>query len=331
MVILPFKIPEELKLEKSSYKRDYGKFELAPLMRGYAATIGHSMKRVLLSSIQGAAISSIKIDGVLHEFSTIPGVTEDVSFIILNLKKVKLKLNEGKTAKVTVSLKGPGYFKAKDIEDASSGEISVYNPDFVIATLNDEAEFTIELNIKVGRGYESAEENRDPDAPIGTIPIDSIYSPVTKVSYQMENTRVGDKTDFEKLILEVQTDSSVTPEEAITFASKILLDHIELFKKFEVSEDKESVEDIDPEIQQKRNLLRMPIEDLELSVRSYNCLNDAKVRTIGDLVRKKESEMLRFRNFGKKSLAELTKVLKERGLEFGMDVDKFLQESSKNN
>lgn len=327
MIVLPFKVPEELILDKSTYSRNYGKFEFTPLRRGFGVTIGHAMKRVLLSSIQGAAIYSIKIENILHEFSTIDGVVEDVALIILNLKQVKLKLTEGKSAKVTLNFKGKGQFTAKDIADNSGGEVEVYNPDFVVANLNEEAEFSIELNIKLGRGYVSAEENRSEDDPIGTIPIDCIFSPVTRVSYKVENTRVGDRTDYEKLLLEIHTDSSVTPEEAITFAGQILTDHISLFIKFEVVEDKEHSEEEDPELQYKRNLLKMPIEDLELSVRSYNCLNDAKVKTIGDLVKKKESEMLRFRNFGKKSLGELTKVLRERGLDFGMDIDKFLNET----
>ncbi|MBN1970278.1 MAG: DNA-directed RNA polymerase subunit alpha [Candidatus Delongbacteria bacterium] len=331
MIVLPFKVPEELKLDKSSYSRSFGKFELSPLRRGFGVTIGHAMKRVLLSSIQGAAIYSVKIEGVQHEFMTIEGVVEDVALIILNLKQVKLKLTEGKSAKVTLNFKGKGQFTAKDIEDASNGEVVVYNPEAVIANLNEDAEFSMELNIKLGRGYVSAEENRSDEDPIGTIPIDCIFSPVTKVNYIIENTRVGDRTDYEKLVMEITTDSSVTPEEAVTFAGQILTDHIGLFIKFEVVEDKEHSEEEDPELQYKKNLLKMPIEDLELSVRSYNCLNDAKVKTIGDLVKKKESEMLRFRNFGKKSLAELTKVLRERGLDFGMDIEKFLNDTNGNN
>jgi DNA-directed RNA polymerase subunit alpha len=325
MAVLPFKIPESIEIQ--TLKDNYGKFILSPLERGYGATIGHAMKRVLLSSIQGAAIYSIKIDGVLHEFSSIAGVKEDVAVMILNLKQVRLNLSEGRTSKVTVNLKGPKIFTAKDIEDSSGGEVKVFNPDFKIATLNEEAEFSIELNIRIGRGYVSSDGNRDDNDPIGTIAIDSIFSPIIKVSYDIENTRVGDKTDYEKLSLEVFTDASISPEEAITYAGQILRDHINLFIKFEVEEDTEGFEDEDPDILKKRNLLKMSIDELELSVRSYNCLSDAKVKTIGDLVRKKESEMLKFRNFGKKSLAELNKVLKEKGLEFGMDVDKYLNDT----
>ncbi|HQO09972.1 MAG TPA: DNA-directed RNA polymerase subunit alpha [Clostridiales bacterium] len=325
MAVLPFKIPESIEIQ--TLKDNYGKFILSPLERGYGVTIGHAMKRVLLSSIQGAAIYSIKIDGVLHEFSSIAGVKEDVAVMILNLKQVRLNLSEGRTSKVTVNLKGPKIFTAKDIEDSSGGEVKVFNPDFKIATLNEEAEFSIELNIRIGRGYVSSDGNRDDNDPIGTIAIDSIFSPIIKVSYDIENTRVGDKTDYEKLSLEVFTDASISPEEAITYAGQILRDHINLFIKFEVEEDTEGFEDEDPDILKKRNLLKMSIDELELSVRSYNCLSDAKVKTIGDLVRKKESEMLKFRNFGKKSLAELNKVLKEKGLEFGMDVDKYLNDT----
>jgi len=327
MAVLPFKIPESIEIK--TLNENYGRFILSPLERGYGITIGHAMKRVLLSSIQGAAIYSIKIDGVLHEFSSIPGVKEDVAIMILNLKQVRLSLNEGRTSKVTVNLKGPKVFTAKDIEDSSGGEVKVFNPEFKIATLNEDAEFSIELNIKTGRGYVSSDANRDDNDPIGTIAIDSIFSPILKVSYDIENTRVGDRTDYEKLSLDVYTDASISPEEAITYAGQILRDHINLFIKFEVEEDSEGYEDEDPDILKKRNLLKMSIDELELSVRSYNCLTDAKVKTIGDLVRKKESEMLKFRNFGKKSLAELNKVLKEKGLEFGMDVDKYLNDTQR--
>lgn len=325
MALLPFSIPENLVVDKDSLKDNYGKFILAPLERGYGVTVGHAMKRVLLSSIQGAAIYSIKIEGVLHEFSTIPGVTEDVALIILNLKQVHLKLKEGRTAKVTVNLKGPKIFKAKDIEIASGGDVEVANPDFHIATLSSDTEFSVELNIKVGRGYTPSEQNRDENDPIGTIPIDSIFTPISNVSYKIDPTRIGERTDFEKLTMEVNTDGTVTPEEAITYAGQILKDHINLFIQFEIEEDKHAFEDEDPDILRKRNLLQMPIDELELSVRSYNCLTDAKVKTIGDLVSKKESEMLKFRNFGKKSLGELNKVLKEKGLEFGMDIEKYLK------
>jgi DNA-directed RNA polymerase subunit alpha len=325
MAILPFKIPETIEIV--DLKENYGRFVMSPMERGYGITIGHAMKRVLLSSIQGAAIYSIKIDGVLHEFSSIKGVKEDVAVMILNLKQVRLKLNEGRTSKVTVNLKGPKVFTAKDIEDSSGGEVKVFNPDFKIATLNADAEFSIELNIKLGRGYVSSDENRDENDPIGTISIDSIFSPIMKVSYDIESTRVGDRTDYEKLSLDVHTDASISPEEAITYAGQILRDHINLFIKFEIEEDSSGYEDEDPDVLKKRNLLKMSIDELELSVRSYNCLTDAKVKSIGDLVRKKESEMLKFRNFGKKSLAELNKVLKEKGLEFGMDVDKYLSDS----
>ena len=325
MAVLPFKIPESI--EVKALKEDHGKFVLSPLERGFGITVGHAMKRVLLSSIQGTAIYSIKIDGILHEFSSIPGVKEDVAIMILNLKQVRLVLNEGRTSKVTVNLKGPKVFTAKDIEDSSGGEVKVFNPDFKIATLNEDAEFSIELNIKTGRGYFSSDENRDDNDPIGTIAIDSIFSPIIRVSYQIDNTRVGDRTDYEKLTMDIHTDASISPEEAITYAGQILRDHINLFIKFEVEEESGGFEDEDPDVLKKRNLLKMSIEELELSVRSHNCLADAKVKTIGDLVRKKESEMLKFRNFGKKSLAELNKVLKEKALEFGMDVDKYLNDS----
>ncbi|RMD86959.1 MAG: DNA-directed RNA polymerase subunit alpha, partial [Calditrichaeota bacterium] len=262
------------------------------------------------------------------EFSTIPGVVEDVSEIILNLKQVRLKLLTKRPDKVTLHLKGPKEFKAGDIQNGTT-EFEVLNPELHIATLNKEAEFDMELRIGRGHGYVPAEENKQPEQPIGAIPIDAIFTPVKKVSYHVENTRLGHRTDYEKLILEVETDGSITPDDALNYAAKILRDHLQVFINFEIEPEEEEPIEVDEEVLRIRKLLKMPVDELELSVRSYNCLMAANIKTIGDLVRKDEQEMLKFRNFGRKSLQELTKILEEKGLHFGMDVDKYLKGDNK--
>ncbi len=320
---LNFQMPEAVEIDESTHTDTYGKFIVQPLERGYGVTIGNSLRRVLISTLQGAAIVTIKVDGVLHEFSTIPGVSEDVTEMILNLKGVRFKLLNKKPDKIFVQLKGPKEFTARDLQ-IGNNDFEILNPDHLIATLNSDAELKMELAIKKGRGYVPAEENRPSDAPIGTIPLDAIYSPIRNVTYTIENTRVGQRTDYEKLILEIWTDGSVTPEDALSNAGRILRDHIQLFISFDMKPEKEDDEDIDEETLQIRKLLRKPVEDLELSVRSANCLKEAKIRTIADLVRRDENEMLRFKNFGRKSLVELNEILKTKSLHFGMDVEKYL-------
>ncbi len=317
-------IPQSVEVDETSYSNNFGRFILQPLERGFGVTIGNALRRVLLSSLPGAAITMIKLDGVLHEFSTIPGVVEDVSEIILNLKQVRLKLLTKRPDKVTLHLKGPKEFKAGDIQNGTT-EFEVLNPELHIATLNKEAEFDMELRIGRGHGYVPAEENKQPEQPIGAIPIDAIFTPVKKVSYHVENTRLGHRTDYEKLILEVETDGSITPDDALNYAAKILRDHLQVFINFEIEPEEEEPIEVDEEVLRIRKLLKMPVDELELSVRSYNCLMAANIKTIGDLVRKDEQEMLKFRNFGRKSLQELTKILEEKGLHFGMDVDKYLK------
>jgi DNA-directed RNA polymerase subunit alpha len=319
---LNFQMPEMVEIDEATHTDTYGKFIVQPLERGYGVTIGNSLRRVLISSLQGAAIVSVTIDGVLHEFSTIPGVTEDVTEIMLNLKGVRFKLLNKKPDKVSLTLAGPREFTARDIQ-VGNNDFEILNPDMHIATLNADALLKVELTVKKGRGYVPAEENRPTDAPIGTIPIDSIYSPIRNVTYTIENTRVGHRTDYEKLILEIWTDGSITPEDALTLAGRILRDHIQLFINFDVKPEKEEEEDIDEETLQIRKLLRKPVEELELSVRSANCLKEAKIRTIGDLVRRDENEMLKFKNFGRKSLIELNEILRTKNLHFGLDVEKF--------
>ncbi len=317
-------MPESVELEDASYSSTFGRFIVQPLERGFGTTIGNALRRVLLSSLPGAAITMIKIDGVLHEFSSIPGVVEDVTQIILNLKEVRFKLINKKPDKVVLELKGAREFRAGDIQNGTT-DFEILNPDHHIATLNKGADFKIELRIGRGHGYVPAEENKMPDQPIGAIPLDAIYTPIKNVSYRVENTRVQQRTDYEKLILEITTDGSITPDDSLTYAGKILRDHINLFINFEIEPEEEEPVEVDEEALRIRKLLKMPVDELELSVRSYNCLMAANIKTIGDLVRRDEQEMLKFRNFGRKSLQELTQILEEKGLRFGMDVDRYLR------
>ena len=285
-------------------------------------------RRVLLSSLHGAAITALRIDGIQHEFSTIPGVYEDVAELILNLKQVRLKLLNKKAEKVNVLVKGPGQLSAGDIQKNTT-DFEVLNPELKLITTNESADFELELRIGKGRGYVSAEENKMPDQPIGLIPIDAIYSPIINVRYLVENTRVGQRTDFEKLILEIETDGSITPDDALTYSGKILKDHIQLFINFDIEPEEEEISEVDEEMLRIKKLLKMSVDELELSVRSHNCLKAANIKTIGDLVHRDEQEMLRFRNFGRKSLTELNKILEERGLHFGMNIDKFMKTDEK--
>jgi len=324
MALPSFQMPESIELDESTYTNTYGKFIVQPLERGFGATIGNAFRRVLLSSIPGAAITTFRVDGVLHEFSTIPGVKEDVSTIVLNLKQVRLKLIDKKPDKISIRLKGPKTFTARDIQEQST-DFEVLTPDWHIATLNADADFTIELRIGRGRGYVPAEENRMPDLPLGAIPIDAVFTPVVRVTYTVENTRVGQRIDYERLILEISTDGSITPDDALSFAGKILRDHIQLFINFDIDTEEEESQEVDEESIRIRKLLKMSVDELELSVRSHNCLMAANIKTIGDLVRRDEQEMLKFRNFGRKSLSELAKILEEKGITFGMDVDKYLR------
>ncbi|MFQ5602875.1 MAG: DNA-directed RNA polymerase subunit alpha [bacterium] len=317
-------MPESIELDEATYTNNHGKFIVQPLERGFGVTIGNALRRVLLSSLPGAAITMIRVDNVLHELSNIPGVVEDLAEIILNLKEVRFKLITKRPDKVTIHLKGPGKFKAGDIQNGTT-EFEILNPERHIATLNDSAEFDMEIRIGRGHGYVPAEDSKQPDQPIGSIPIDAIYTPIKNVSYQVENTRLGHRTDYEKLILDVETDGSVTPDDALTYAAKILKDHIQLFINFDIEPEEEESVEVDEEVLHIRKLLKMPVDELELSVRSYNCLMAANIKYIGDLVKRDEQEMLKFRNFGRKSLQELTKILEEKGLSFGMNTAKYLK------
>jgi DNA-directed RNA polymerase subunit alpha len=317
-------MPEKVELDDSTYSTTFGRFIVQPLERGFGVTLGNVFRRVLLSSMQGAAITAIRLDGVHHEFSTIEGVKEDVVEIILNLKEVRIKLLNKRPDKVTIHLKGEGDFTAGDI-GKNTADFEVLNPEHHIATLNKEADFTLEIRVGKGRGYVPAEENKPLEASIGLIPIDSIFSPIRNVRYQVENVRVGQRTDYDKLILEIETDGSITPDDALTYAGKTLRDHIQLFINFEIEPEEEEAQEIDEEILRVKKLLRMSVDELELSVRSHNCLKNANIRNISDLVRLDESELLKFRNFGRKSLQEIQDILEKKGLYFGMDVDKYLK------
>ncbi|MCS3628305.1 DNA-directed RNA polymerase subunit alpha [Salinibacter ruber] len=317
-------MPEGVHVEEVSDSE--GQFVMGPLERGYGVTIGNALRRVLLSSLRGLAITAVKIDGVQHEFSTIPGVTEDVADLILNLKEVRFKADEMQEGHLHLNLEGPGNWTAADIDEATA-EYDVLNPDQHVATLAEDAVVNVDLRVGYGRGYVPSEENKREDDPIGVIAIDSIFTPIKNVNYEVKPTRVGQKIDYEELLLDVETDGSLTPEEAITQGASILRDHVSFFIQLE--EEPEPVveeQEVDEEVKRIRELLAQPVDELDLSVRSHNCLKAANIKTIGDLVRREENEMLKFRNFGRKSLQELVEVLDERGLQFGMDVEEYLEE-----
>ncbi|MDX1671165.1 MAG: DNA-directed RNA polymerase subunit alpha [Balneolaceae bacterium] len=316
-------MPEALEVEES--KDTYGKFILQPLERGFGVTIGNSFRRILLSSLPGIAINAIKINGVEHEYSSIEGVKEDVYEIILNLKEVRFKSVEQSSGVIHVSKKGSGTLTAKDIDDATA-DFEVLNSDLVIANMTDDAEVEMELRVGRGRGYVPAEEqNVDAEDDVTLIPIDAVFTPVKQVKYDVENVRVGQRTDYEKLIMQVTTDGSINSKEALTIAGKILKEHIEKFITEKIEEPfTQEEEEVDAEKQRIANLLKTSIEDLNLSVRAYNCLKSANINTIGELVSRDEQDLLKFRNFGKKSLAELVEVIEDKNLHFGMDVSKYL-------
>ncbi len=326
MAILNFQKPDKIVLQKAT---DFeAQFEFRPLEPGYGVTIGNALRRVLLSSLEGYAITAIKIAGADHEFATLKGVLEDVTEIILNLKQVRLKKAvEGDvySEKVELTIKGKESFTAGMIGEALPN-FEVMNPELIICNMDPSATFQIELHIGKGRGYVPAEENRPKEAPLGIIAIDSIYTPIKNVKYSIENTRVEQRTDFEKLIMEVVTDGTIHPEEAVKEASRILIQHLMIITDENISldtkrEEKEAV--VDEETLQLRKVLNTPLEDLELSVRAFNCLKAAKINSLSELVQYTQEELMKFRNFGQKSLSEIEQVLGERGLHFGMDISKF--------
>lgn len=324
MSILSFQMPEKVVMEKAT--DFHGLFEFKPLEKGYGVTIGNALRRILLSSLEGFAITGIKIPGVLHEFSTIPGVVEDVTEIILNLKMVRFKkISEANESKIVVSIKKQEQFKAGDIAKFTS-TYQILNPDFVICNLDSSASFDIEITLEKGRGYVSSEENKPTEQVFGYIPIDAIFTPIKNVKYSIENTRVEQKTDYEKLILEIETDGSIHPEDALKGAANILIKHFMLFSDQTMTLDSVKAEEesvVDEEMLRMRKLLKTSIADLDLSVRAYNCLKAADIKTLGDLAALDISDMMKFRNFGKKSLAELEQLIQDKGLTFGVDVAKY--------
>lgn len=299
-------------------KRNYSKFVCEPLERGYGMTIGNSLRRILLSSLPGAAITSVKIDGVVHEFSTVPGVVEDVPEIIVNLKCVRLKMHENETKHISIDFKGPGEVTAGDIVTDSSVEI--LNPELHIATVEKGESIHMEMTVERGRGYNTADKNKTEDMALGTLPIDSIFTPVKKVNYKVENTRVGQRVDYDKLTIEVWTDGSLKPFEALSLAAKVMTGHLELF--IDLSETARNTQVmVEKEESKKEKVLEMPIEELELSVRSYNCLKRAGISTVEDLANKSQEDMMKVRNLGKKSLDEVTNKLIDLGLGFSSNED----------
>lgn len=325
MAILAFQKPDKvLMLEADDF---YGKFEFRPLEPGYGITVGNALRRILLSSLEGFAITSIKIDGVEHEFATVPGVIEDVTNIILKLKQVRFKqiVEEIETEKVSITVSGAEVFKAGDIGKQLSG-FEVLNPDLVICHLDSNANFQIELNINKGRGYVPADENRSLSDDVNVIAIDSIYTPIRNVKYAIENYRVEQKTDYEKLVIEIATDGSIHPKEALKEAAKILIHHFMLFSDEKILLEQSEVdgnEEFDEEVLHMRQLLKTKLSDMNLSVRALNCLKSAEVETLGELVQFNKNDLLKFRNFGKKSLTELDELLDSLNLSFGMDIAKY--------
>jgi len=324
MSILAFQMPEKVVMEKSD---DFnGQFEFKPLEKGYGVTIGNALRRILLSSLEGYAITSVRIPSVLHEFSTIEGVIEDVSEIILNLKMVRFKkINDAIEDKITVSIRNQETFTAGDIDRFTNG-FQILNPELVICHLDNNISLDVELTIQKGRGYVPAEENKPNDQVFGQIAIDAIFTPIKNVKYSIENTRVEQKTDYEKLLIDIQTDGSIHPEDALKGAAHILIQHFMLFSDntmtFETAKPEEE-EAVDEEMLHMRKVLKTPLNDMDLSVRAYNCLKAADIRTLGDLVQLDMQDMMKFRNFGKKSLTELENLVQEKGLTFGMDLSKY--------
>lgn len=327
MSILNFQKPDKILLQKAD---DFdGTFEFKPLEPGFGQTIGNSLRRILLSSLEGYAISAVRIAGVDHEFSTIQGVVQDVVDIILNLKQVRLKpmiVDEGSSEeKIYLTITGKDQFLAGDIE-SSTNIFKVMNPELLICQMEPSVNLEIEFTVSKGRGYVPADENLPKDAPIGVIPVDAIYTPIKKVAYKIENTRVGQRTDYEKLTIEVRTDGTIHPEEAVKEASRIMIQHLMLITDENITfNDSSSREEniVDEHILHMRKLLKTSLEDLDLSVRAYNCLKAAKINSLGEMVRYDTHELLKFRNFGKKSLVEIEELLQNKGLTFGMDLSKY--------
>lgn len=315
-----FEMPKKLVLDESTGTKTYGKFTAEPFERGYGMTIGNGLRRVLISSIEGTAVTSVKIAGVNHEFSTIKNVVEDIAQVILNIKQLVLRSHFKTPKPMFIKADKKGDITAEDI--ATDETVEIVNPKLHLATLSKKAKFEMELEVARGRGYVTAERNKVEDMPIGVIPVDSIFSPVKKVNFSVENTRVGQITDYDRLILEIWTNGAIDPKEALLYASNIFQRHLDIYVGFGKLPEDIVEEEVSKEAKEIQEKLKMPISELELSVRSSNCLKEAKIETIGDLVKKTEMEMLKYRNFGKKSLTEINKILTDLGLHLGMKTEK---------
>ena len=315
-----FQMPKRLDCDESSYTNTYGKFIAEPFERGYGVTLGNSLRRILLSSLEGSAVTAIRIEGVSHEFSTMPGVLEAVTEIILNVKGLIVRSHSKAPKSVYIKANKKGEIKAKDV--IFDEVIEVLNADHHIATLTQDIPFNMELEVSRGRGYVPADQNKKEGSPVGTIPVDAIFTPIIKVNFSVENTRVGQRTDYDRLLVEIYTNGAINPKEALLYGANILQRHLDVFVAYgQLPEEDVEEEEISAEEEALYTKLRLPISELELSVRSSNCLKDANIKTIGDLVRRPEVELLEFRNFGKKSLTEIQDILKAMGLSLGMKVD----------
>jgi DNA-directed RNA polymerase subunit alpha len=323
-----FEMPKSLVKDEAGSTETYAKFIAEPFEAGYGHTIGNSLRRVLLSSLEGAAITTARITGAQHEFAALPGIVEDVTDIVLNLKKIRFKAVDHEPRTVSVNVNKEGIITASDIQTTAG--IEVLNTDQVICTLDKKQKFEAEFEVRVGRGFFTGDENKRPDMPIGVIPIDSIFSPVTRVKYAVENTRVGQRTDYDKLILEIWTDGRITPDDALLQASAILRHHLDVFVNYDDSqvEFDETSEEVSQENTRLKKMLNMSVNEIELSVRAANCLNNANITTVGQLAMKTEAEMLKYRNFGKKSLNEIKEKLQQLGLSLGMKFESGLVEPS---
>ena len=314
-----FQMPRRLAADSETLTERYGRFSAQPFERGFGTTVGNSLRRALLSSIEGAAITAVKIEGVEHEFSSIKGVVEDATDVILNLKQVPFRLHGQGAKTLTISKKGAGEVTSADIQ--GDGDVEILDADVHIATIGQGGSLNVEMRLKSGRGYVSAEFNNDEDLSVGYIPIDSVHTPIKKVNYNVDKTRQGSNTEFDKLTIEVWTDGSVKPEDSIGLAAKLVKDHMSIFINFEEEEEEYKYEDIARPPLMRNDLLDKPVDELELSVRSYNCLKNADIRSIRDLIKRSEKDMLGTKNFGKKSLTEIKDLLHGMGLDFGMDFD----------
>lgn len=315
-------MPKGIKIENPDNIPNFGRVIVEPLERGWGLTVGNSLRRILLSSLQGAAVTSVKIDNVMHEYSTLEGVAEDITDVILNIKKIRLQLLSDEDTVLKLDVSGEGKVKASDIE--KNPDVEILNPNWHIATINPDAKLKIEMHVTDGRGYVAAEQNKRDEADVGILPIDALFSPIQKVNFVVENTRVGQRTDLDKLVMDIWTDGSLSVEDSISYAAKLLYDHLSLFITFEGELEPIEEEITDEKTDKMRQLLKMRVDELELSVRSNNCLRAANINTVADLVKNQESDMLKYKNFGRKSLIELNQVLANLGFSFGMDVDTIL-------